>query len=238
MEKARRIGKGSLATGISDAVFIGDVEGAGTFGDFMGGPTQLDRDTDSPYSEILNRIKFGVEGVGFAGAIGGIGMGVSQLKNQTGTGKVISGKMNKFLETISKGIRSRSGQDVDQFLINNARRGDIDADLLEAVTMKDTIEGVTKDVARKYNKVAGNKIAEPKLQNQMMTELNDLLTSGTGKGGRMIPMFDEVAEVAIDPKTGFAFKNGAPDGSLKDISKTVTSYLNKLKFQILLQEKK
>ena len=79
-------------------------------------------------------------------------MGASQLRNQTGTGRAITGKMNKFLETISKGIRSRSGQDVDQFLINNARRGDIDADLLEAVTMKDTIESVTKNVARKYNK--------------------------------------------------------------------------------------
>ena len=216
MEKARRIGKGSLATGVSDALFIGDVEGAGTFGDFMGGPTQLDRDSSSPYAEILNRIKFGTEGVGFAGLIGGIGMGASQLKNQTGTGRAITGKMNKFLETISKGIRSRSGQDIDQFLINNARRGDIDADLLEAVTMKDTIEGVTKDVARKYGKVAGNKIAEPKVQNQMMLELNDLLTSGSGKGGRMMPMFDEVAEVAIDPKTGYAFKNGA--GSLEEVS--------------------
>jgi hypothetical protein len=216
MEKARRIGKGSLATGVSDALFVGDVEGAGTFGDFMGGPTQLDRDSSSPYAEILNRIKFGTEGVGFAGLIGGIGMGASQLRNQTGTGRAITGKMNKFLETISKGIRSRSGQDVDQFLINNARRGDIDADLLEAVTMKDTIEGVTKDVARKYGKIAGNKIAEPKLQNKMMIELNDLLTSGSGKGGRMMPMFDEVAEVAIDPKTGYAFKNGA--GSLEDVS--------------------
>ena len=216
MEKAKRIGKGSLGTGVSDALFVGDVEGAGTFGDFMGGPTQLDRDSDSPYAEILNRIKFGTEGVGFAGLIGGIGMGASQLKNQTGTGRAITGKMNKFLETISKGIRSRSGQDIDQFLINNARRGDIDADLLEAVTMKDTIEGVTKDVARKYGKVAGNKIAEPKVQNKMMVELNDLLTSGSGKGGRMMPMFDEVAEVAIDPKTGYAFKNGV--GSLEEVS--------------------
>ena len=216
MEKAKRIGKGSLGTGVSDALFVGDVEGAGTFGDFMGGPTQLDRDSDSPYAEILNRIKFGTEGVGFAGLIGGIGMGASQLKNQTGTGRAITGKMNKFLETISKGIRSRSGQDIDQFLINNARRGDIDADLLEAVTMKDTIEGVTKDVARKYGKVAGNKIAEPKVQNKMMVELNDLLTSGSGKGGRMMPMFDEVAEVAEDITTGYAFKNGK--GALKDVS--------------------
>ena len=218
MEKAKRIGKGSLATGVSDAIFIGDVEGAGTFGDFMGGPTQLDRDTDSPYAEILNRIKFGVEGVGFAGAIGGIGMGVSQLRNQTGTGKVITGKMNKFLESISKGIRSRSGENVNQFLINNARRGDVDADLLQAVGFKDVIENTTKNIARKYSKVAGNKIGEPRAQDQMLKELNDLMTSGTGKDGRMIPMFDEVAEVSIDPKTGFAFKNGAPDGSLKDVS--------------------
>ena len=80
MEKARRIGKGSLATGVSDAIFVGNVQDAGTFGDFMGGPTQLDRDTDSPYAEILNRIKFGTEGVGFAGLIGGIqGLGRTLL---------------------------------------------------------------------------------------------------------------------------------------------------------------
>jgi len=219
MEKARRVGQGSLATGLSDAIVVGNVQDAGTFGDFMGGPTQLDRDTDSPYAEILNRIKFGTEGVGFAGLIGGIGMGVSQLKNQTGTGRAITGKMNKFLDTISKGIRSRSGKDIDQFLIDNARRGDIDSDLLQAVGFKDVIEGTTKQVARKYNKIAGNKIADPKIQNKMMLELNDLLTSGTGKGGRMMPMFDEVAEVAIDPKTGYGFKNGV--GSLEDVSKTL-----------------
>ena len=97
MEKARRVGQGSLATGLSDAIVVGNVQDAGTFGDFMGGPTQLDRDTDSPYAEILNRIKFGTEGVGFAGLIGGIGMGASQLRNQTGTGRAITGKMNKFL---------------------------------------------------------------------------------------------------------------------------------------------
>jgi hypothetical protein len=219
MEKARRVGQGSLATGLSDAIVVGNVQDAGTFGDFMGGPTQLDRDTDSPYAEILNRIKFGTEGVGFAGLIGGIGMGVSQLKNQTGTGRAITGKMNKFLDTISKGIRSRSGKDIDQFLIDNARRGDIDSDLLQAVGFKDVIEGTTKEVARKYNKIAGNKIADPKIQNKMMLELNDLLTSGSGKGGRMIPMFDEVAEVAEDITTGYAFKNG--QGALKDVSKTL-----------------
>ena len=219
MEKARRIGKGSLATGLSDAIFIADAEEAGTFGDFMGGPTQIDRETDSPYADILNRIKFGVEGVGFAGAIGGIGVGVSQLRNQTGAGKVITGKMNNFLETISKSIRSRGGENVNQFLINNARRGEVDADLLEAVGFKDVIENTTKNIARKYSKVAGNKIGEPRAQDQMLKELNDLLTSGTGKDGRMIPMFDEVAEIAIDPTTGYAFKNG--QGVLKDFSPTL-----------------
>ena len=48
----------------------------------------------------------------------------------------------------------------------------------------------------------------------MMTELNDLLTSGSGKGGRMIPMFDEVSKIKIDPTENLPYKNGR--GLLKD----------------------
>ena len=45
-------------------VFLkGDVEDAGTFGDFLGGPTESKRDSeDDPGAELLNRLKFGIEG--------------------------------------------------------------------------------------------------------------------------------------------------------------------------------
>ena len=54
-------------------------------------------------SEILNRIKFGTEGVGFAGLIGGIGMGVSQLKNQITFGDY---KFSDIPNTCSSAIKA------------------------------------------------------------------------------------------------------------------------------------
>ena len=42
-EKARRFGQGMLGAGVAEGVFVGDVEDAGTFGDFLGGPTEIKR---------------------------------------------------------------------------------------------------------------------------------------------------------------------------------------------------
>ena len=88
-EKARRLGQGALATGATDAIFVGDVEATGSFGDFMGGPTQIDRDSDTPTAEILNRLKFGIEGAAFAGAIGGVGSGISAIEMQKDLQKLL-----------------------------------------------------------------------------------------------------------------------------------------------------
>ena len=97
-EKARRLGQGALATGATDAIFVGDVEATGSFGDFMGGPTQLDRDSDTPTAEILNRLKFGLEGAGFTGIIGGVGKTISKLRNQAGTGKAITKPFDRWID--------------------------------------------------------------------------------------------------------------------------------------------
>ena len=216
MEKARRLGQGSLATGLTDAIFVGDVENAGTFGDFMGGPTSLDRDTDTPGSELLNRLKFGTEGVAFAGAISGIGQGISKLRNETGTGKVVEGKVNKFFELVSGGLRAKGNKNWNQFIIENTRRGRIDKNINEVERFRDTIDDTTRELARKYNKTAGSKIGELKTQQNMLEEMQDVLVSGSGKDGKMIPIFSEVAEIATDPTTGYAFRNGK--GVLKDMS--------------------
>ena len=50
-EKMRRFGQGALAGGAAEAVFVGDVEDAGTFGDWLGGPTEIERDTGEPVQE-------------------------------------------------------------------------------------------------------------------------------------------------------------------------------------------
>ena len=65
-----------LQGGAMEGVFIGDVEAAGTFGNFLGGPTRLhktDPDNPDPARDLANRIKFGTEGALFTGLLGGVG---------------------------------------------------------------------------------------------------------------------------------------------------------------------
>ena len=79
-EKARRFGQGMLGAGVAEGAFVGDVEDAGTFGDFLGGPTKVKRGEDEAATELLNRLKFGVEGMAFTGAFGAAGKLVSQMR--------------------------------------------------------------------------------------------------------------------------------------------------------------
>ena len=122
----------------------------------------IDRDTDTPGSELLNRLKFGTEGVAFAGAISGIGQGISKLRNETGTGKVVEGKVNKFFELVSGGLRAKGNKNWNQFIIENTKRGRIDKDVNIVERFRDTIDDTTLELARKYNKTAGSKIGDLK----------------------------------------------------------------------------
>ena len=89
---------GALAGGAAEAAFVGDVEDAGTFGDFLGGPTEIKRGEDEAATELMNRLKFGIEGTAFTGILGVAGKTISKLRNQTGTGKAITGKFNKWID--------------------------------------------------------------------------------------------------------------------------------------------
>ena len=221
--KARSLAQGAAATGISDTIFVGDVEDAGTFGDFLGGPTALDRDTDSPISEILNRLKFGVEGTGFAGAIAGAGAGISKLRNQTGTGKAPIGsgmtlKMNKVFEKFSESLRARGKKNPFQKEIDDAAKGGVDADTAMLDRYRDQIDDLSLEIGRKYSKVAGNKISAFDQQQKVLNEMNEVLMSGKGNGQLLNKnSFQLIDEIKIDPTTNYPFKNG--EGILKDISK-------------------
>ena len=71
----------STASGLADGIFVGDVEQIGTFGDLIGGPTELERD-DGEYDaerQLINRIKFGTEGALFTGVLVGAGKTLKKL---------------------------------------------------------------------------------------------------------------------------------------------------------------
>ena len=110
--KAIQFGTGAVAGGVAEGIFVGDVEEAGTFGDLIGGPTELDRGLEGtdydPAAELLNRLKFGTEGALFTGLLGGAGLGIRKLRDTTNAGKAVDGKFNRWLDRlISQPFRSR-----------------------------------------------------------------------------------------------------------------------------------
>ena len=81
--KGRQFIAGALGGGLAEGVFVGDVKDIGSFGDLLGGPTEIDRSADpNAAAEILNRVKFGTEGALFTGILGGTGKVIKKLANR------------------------------------------------------------------------------------------------------------------------------------------------------------
>jgi len=184
--KARRFGQGMLGAGAAESVFVGDVEGAGTFGDWLGGPTEIERNTGDPQTELLNRLKFGIEGAAFTGAFGAIGKGIGKMRSSAGTGKAITGttdfqrSLNKGMDKLSSWLRSRGILPQEGFDIKMKRIGAESKDTLFAETSMREIDKIAERITRNYKKVAVDKVT-PNLKDDILEKLNDVLMSGTSK---------------------------------------------------------
>ena len=185
-EKARRFGQGMLGAGAAESVFVGDVEDAGTFGDWLGGPTTLDRDTGEPGAELLNRLKFGIEGAAFTGAFGAIGKGIGKMRASAGTSKAITGKtdlqrtLNKGADRLSSWFRSRGLLPQEGYDIHMKKIGAESKDTLIAETAMRDIDNIAQRITKGYQKVAVDKVP-PNLKDDILTKMNDVLMSGTSK---------------------------------------------------------
>ena len=215
MEKTRRYAQGAAATGLTDFALIGDVQEAGSLGDWMGGPTEIDRDSDTPYTELLNRLKFGVEGAAFAGVIGGIGAGIGKIRSQAGSGKAVEGPINKFFEKLSESVRARGKKNIFQKEISDKAKGRYDADVSLANEWRDQMDKFSRKLANQYNETAVNKVDVLEKQKEILAEMNSVLMSGKGNGQLLNNRsFNLVDEIKIDPQTNLPFRSGF--GLLKD----------------------
>ena len=126
-EKLKRYGKGALAGGVAEGVFVGDVEDAGTFGDFLGGPTEIDRESKTPEAELLNRLKFGIEGVAFTGAIGGAGVTLKKMRQVRGSNKAKAG-FDKGIDKLDSWFRKNGIMSPEAFDIKQKKLGAVSKD--------------------------------------------------------------------------------------------------------------
>jgi hypothetical protein len=207
-EKARRFAQGSLGAGLAEGVAVGDVQDAGSFGDFLGGPTEINRDSDSAANELLNRLKFGIEGAAFTGAFGAAGKLVGKMREVRGSNKVKRG-FDKSVDKLDSWFRSNGLLTQEGFDVRNVMRGRIARDTNVGDVAMRQIDKLTDKLARNYRNVAVDKVPFLEAKKTIGKELNDVLMSSTAKNGRLLneKSFTMVDEIALDA-TGKEFKTG------------------------------
>jgi hypothetical protein len=204
-EKLKRYGKGALAGGAAEAAFVGDVEDAGTFGDFLGGPTEVDRESNTPEAELLNRLKFGIEGGLFTVGIGAGARGISKLRNQAGTGKAITDPVSRWIDKwISKPLRARGPAAQEGFEAEKAYQGLLGRDTNIAENAMIKIDNITNKILKNFKR-SGNKVDDAK-RKELLKKMNDILTDGNN----LNPSIDDAGKVTlrtIDPDKVIDFSN-------------------------------
>ena len=121
---------GATSGGMAEGVFVGDVRQLGTFGDLLGGPTEIDRDEDyDPQTELLNRVKFGTEGALFTGIIGGTGIALKKLAKTSKYLRNSHRKEDQWIDKFASMVRARGKRPKDLFDPEMRQRGLRDADI-------------------------------------------------------------------------------------------------------------
>ena len=186
-------GSGAVAGGVAEGIFVGDVEDAGTFGDLIGGPTELDRDLEGtdydPAREILNRIKFGTEGALFTGVLGGVGLGIKKLRDATNAGKATDGALNKWIEKwISSPLRARGKETQEQFLLGRKRIGLEAGDLNAAETAVRNLDDAISKLFPFFKRAIGDKTVDAK-RKELLKDMNQVLLSSEKNANKLNPIY-------------------------------------------------
>ena len=144
--------------GVAEGIFVGDVSEAGTLGDILGGPTQLDRETggtnrDKAARELTNRLKFGIEGGAFTGVLGLGGVGFQRLrKGPADTGRVITDPMEKYWNKIFSYASKRGQKGQTTFEATEAIRSGLASNQRLGIDAAETINRNLEKLAPKMEK--------------------------------------------------------------------------------------
>jgi len=205
-EKARRFAQGAAGAGAAEAIAVGDVQEAGTFGDFLGGPTEINRDEDSAANELMNRLKFGIEGMAFTGAFGAAGKLVGKMREVRGSNKAKRG-FDKSVEKLDSWFRSNGVKTIEDFEASNTMAGRVSADTNVGDVAMREIDKISDKLAKSYMKVAVGKVPFLDAKKTIGEKLNDVLMSGSAANGKLKPIFGTVDEIKLNDK-GETFKTG------------------------------
>ena len=143
--KTNRFIGGALGGGVGEATFVGDVEQIGTFGDLIGGPTEIDRETDDPLQDLLNRVKFGGESLFITPIVYGVGRGIKEAATMGKNIEFSNSKLSRFFNSVFSAVRARGAKPQKIFEEKMAEKGATMADTNEALQLVKEIDKIVGD---------------------------------------------------------------------------------------------
>ena len=164
---------GAGAAGVSDAIFIGDVNAVGTMGDLFGGPTQLnENDANEASKEVMNRIKFGLDSSLMMGLIGGTGSAIKTAVKRRNDLSSNNDALDKFLGKLRpRGMKPQEFFEMERATIG-LKAGDVNYAGQVSRSLDKHIDGIFPFVINPLNKMGNSG------RKEFMKELNDVLLSG------------------------------------------------------------
>jgi len=180
---------GAAAGGVAEGVFVGDVEGIGTFGDLLGGPTEINREEDQrdPARQLINRIKFGTEGALFTGVLGGIGATIKKLATRSDDAFKNGSRLDQwFFDVIATNLRKQGKTTKEFFDQQRSEIGKRSSDAARAKFISKEIEQIIDEIFPPFRGVMSQKFNLKgadilKKRDAALKVINDILLSGDPK---------------------------------------------------------
>lgn len=187
--KTARFIAAATAGGTADGIFVGDVEQIGTFGDLLGGPTEIERDEEyDPERELINRVKFGTEGALFVGVLGGVGKTLKSLATRGRMNRYSNRHMDQLLEKMIASRFRAAGKTPELFA---AKRGEIGARARDLNFAQEKFRGMEKNIDAIFPSFKWfGRAVDPQKRKEGLRLLNEALISGT-------PTADKAGKVTI-----------------------------------------
>ena len=216
--KYLKFGAQAGAAGVADAVAVADVEEAGTLGDLMGGITKIDRESNNPQTELLNRLKFGTEGALFTAGLSGLFQSAKKLATQGEKLRNSNSKFDRALYSLSSKFTASSGKGKDFFDIETAAIGERAADINVAENVGFTIQKQMDKIFPRIKRV-GDQLPEVK-RAELTDEMGEVLLSGKPQTellnkGQVV--FEEMDQVKWNNLKGKLLKKGMNTENVDEI---------------------
>ena len=213
-----KFGAQAAAAGAADAIAIADVEEAGTLGDLVGGLTAIDRESDNPQTELLNRLKFGAEGALFTAGLGGLFQGAKRLAKEGENLRYSNSKFDRFLNKFGSKFTASSGKGKDFFDIETAAMGERAADVNVAENVGFTIQKQMDKIFPRIKRV-GDQLPDVK-RAELTDEMGEVLLSGKPRKelldkGQVV--FEEMDQVKWNNLRDKLVKKGMKPDDIKEV---------------------